>query len=247
MLRITSIDGVRVAEQDVAYGPHPRWPDQNVAYTGIAYVILENGVSGFACETCGYMKDQIRSVASHLKIHNGREAEPLYPINTLKDLIRTVKRNRAAGYKDYMQRSATDLNKRGVKSFAGDPWNSLQVGRLYAKWSEKIKVNIPPQRQPVEPKTTTQEREPVKAVVVNTEAPESAALVKRLMSLGEKLQDLTTEVENLVPDVANALAEGTIDPEVVEKAASWDRIGRETIEKARKFDAAQSLFGFGGK
>lgn len=248
MLTITSIAGVKVIEQDVAYGPHPRWRNQQVPYRGIAYVILEDGRSGYACETCGYLHDKIASVASHLNAHGDTINDPLYPVETLKALIRSVKRAKQAGHRNYCEIAAADLNRRGIKTMDGSPWQSVQVSRLFKHWVDRISVSLPPIQRVAEQaqvKSPTVRRDPARANAITL--PDTDPLVKRMIRVGEKLQDLTAEWESVVSDISIALAAGSaIDPEIVEKAAKWDALDPEVIDKAAKFDAAQSLFG-GGK
>lgn len=239
MLRITHIGGVPVIEQEVAMGPHPRWPDQQVAYSGIQYVLLENGATGFTCEICGYMSEKIRSVASHLIKHNGKESESTLPLETLKALIRSVKRQRSAGFRDYNARAADDLNRRGVRSHDGEPWTALRVGRLYAKWSPKIKVAMPPAPAPFQRGVSPVSAAPltsspsIQTEEITTVRNDEMSLIRRLEKFGEKLENLAREFDQLAGDLAIELGKPAIDTAEI----------TELREKAAKFDAAQSLFG----
>lgn len=247
MLQITHIGGVKVVEQDVAVGPHPRWRDQEAVYRGIAYVLLENGESGFACETCGYMREKIASVASHLNAHNDSNKEPVYPLETLKALLRSVKRAKQAGGRDYCARAAADLNRRGIKTMDETPWRAEQVSRLFKHWDGRIKAPLPPTMTPPPAQRTGSSYESRQKAVVAERAATFVAttdpLVKRLIELGERLQTLSQDVETIVPEVAIALAEGKIDPETVAKAAKWDAIDPAVFAKADKFDQFQQLMG----
>lgn len=249
MLRITHIGGVPVVDQEIAMGPHPRWPDQQVAYSGITYVLLENGTSGFACDTCGYLRDKIRAVASHLIAHNGKDSESTLPLETLKALIRSVKRQRAAGYRDFNARTAEDLNRRGVKSHDGEPWNALRVGRLYTKWSPKIKVAMPPTPAPAQRQPSPISAVPAPSIQTEESATVSVSdvsLVRRLTKFSEKLEDLSNEFEQLASDVAVELGKPAVDTREIEElradAARFHAIDQSVFDKAAKFDAAQSLF-----
>lgn len=248
MLRITHIGGIRVVDQEVAMGPHPRWPDEQVAYSGVTYVLLEDGKSGFACETCGYMNDKVRSVASHLHKHNGKDSESTYPVELLRAVIRAVMRAKRDGHRDFMQRATADLNYRGVKNtLTGETWNHLQVGRLYNKWNDKIKVQLPPapsQRQPAPisavPAPSIQTEESTTVTVTDE------SLVRRLTKFSEKLEDLSQEFEQLATDVAVELGQPSVSDKELEElradAARFHAIDQSVFDKAAKWDAAQALF-----
>lgn len=219
--RITHVDGIEVIHQQEAYGTHPRYRERQVVISGVLHLILANEKELYACAQCGNTQPTVQQVVAHMGSHTPRD--PVYPMETLKAVLRAVKRAQQNGHRNYCEVAANELNDRRVKTLDGEKWYAAQVSRIHRAYSDKIAVRVAPaQRAPSEPKT-----EPVKALVeaaikpVETEA--SSPLVARLIAFGEKLSDLTTEYEALAGDITAELAE-RFDPEILEKAKKYDQL-----------------------
>lgn len=261
MLQIQSIDGVAVEVQQPAWGPHPH-PDfagQMFVYNGVLHVQLADGREGYigevcVAENCPKLWDSCKSAAAHLSFHNGKERGSTIPVETLKALLRIAKRFQNAGHRDYAQRTANEMNRLGIKSIDGEPWNSLRVGRLFNKWQDKVAAPLPPSRmttpapdvkiKDVVPTQRTNGTKSLPATRRQQEATSENPLVRRLLEMSERHQDMATDFEQLAGDIAAELAKGKVDPELVRKAMEYDEAVKTGVfERAAKFDAARNLFG----
>lgn len=222
MKRITHVDGIEVVLQSDAYGPHPRWRDRQVVISGVTHLVLADEREMYACNTCGDIRDSVASVVSHMASHT--ERGPMYPPETIKSVIREVLRH--DDKRNKCELAATALNQKGVETLNGDKWYASTVSGLYRRYKDDPEYKV---RRPARPKATLPDQResndtptPVVAKVATATTTTEDQLVARLLNLGERMYDVAQGIESLVPDIALALAEGKIDPEIVAKAAKWD-------------------------
>jgi len=231
---ITHVDGIEVLERQQAYGTHPRWRDRQVPFSNVTELLLTNGETRYMCDVCGHVRNTIQSVVAHMGSHT--EREPEYPVETLKAIIRTVKKFKNTGVRNYCELAAAELNRKGVATLNGEKWISEQVSRLYGVYKDKYRVAVPPQRSssPVSPAPAVEEQQPPAPAPApascagKPSTPTAEDVVRRITELNDRLSDITAELEQLAADVSFVMGERVaVDAEVIDKAKKYDELQRK--------------------
>jgi hypothetical protein len=212
-----------------------------------------NGESGERCWRDDF--DNPRSAVAHINSH-GQVRTPDYPEEVLRLVIRLVKTYEAAGHRNYAILTAEELNKQGVPTVNGQPWNGQQVSGLYLTHKDKYRVHVrqdtvrrfasansttsaftvtdvPTAKENTVPSDARRQPSapPVTPVAQDVTLAELDRLTKQLLKDTDQLFDLIKDHANKVvgyvevvgAKIAEAAAKPDADPEVIKKAAKWDR------------------------
>jgi hypothetical protein len=226
-------DGRLVVDRNQAEGPHPHPSHKGaiVPYKTVNQVLLEDGDVVYECdfpgaEDCTYIADNVKSVASHQHMHGEDAGEPLYPVETLKAIIRAAKiAQRDGGHRRYAERAAEALAAQGVKRRDGQPFNASDVSRLNREYRDRYPVRI--LGRPPVPRNHTDVPTPPK-LPLRDDAIESKfrTIADALDVVAVSLRAISKEVRNLEADVTDRRtrdrAENAIDAEIMDKAKRWD-------------------------
>lgn len=215
----THVDGVEVITREPAMGPHPH-PKQGgrmVVITGVTKVLLADESERYICDACGKGFDTVKSATGHMPWHNPKTHEPLYPVETIKAVLRAVKHNESR--KNKAELAAVELNRTGVKTLDGTPWLATQVSRMYTRYKDKYPVRV----RRYEPTTVVKTNVTPKSTKTNDVADATSSLVRRTEKLSDALHALAADLEQLAVDIFAAQPIAP-DPKLVEKAAKYDQL-----------------------
>jgi hypothetical protein len=234
--QISEIDGVEVVEQRPAYGTHPH-PSQNgrqVEYDGVDHLLLADGQELYACVRdphCAYVRDNVRSVVSHLVSHSPGKNDPATPEEVIKDVIRTVRTEiRDHGAQNAFNRAADELNRRGVKPYRAEEWNRGTVASIFNRYAQDYPNVRPRSARPT--RVVKASSTPGRSANAGSHAAGDFDREKTLAMLDELEREISQatatigEIRQQLLLVADRV-QVEVDPEIV--------------EKARKFDAMQSM------
>lgn len=230
---VTHIDGVEIVarEQAMLSHPHPSKGGELVAFRGITKVLLADDRELYLCdgkddEPCDFHNPNGKSVATHRgNTHNRvKPFGPLTSEDTIRAVLRAVQKAKTEPGRNFNERAVVALNEAGVRSASGHPWSPEMVSNIVNQYKDKYKVR-PLGRPRV---GNGEDRVAVRAAVVDAsaDAREDIPLAKRVKALLIMLDHATRLAEELIERVE---AGELVDPVLVEKAAKWDQ--------------AQSLFG----
>lgn len=148
-----SSDGRPIIEvqRGQAPAPNPHSRHKLVDFRYLQMILLDNGDTRYRCsrfingvngERCWRDDfDNPRSAVAHINNH-GQVRTPDYSEDVLRLLIRLVKTYETAGYDNYAILTADHLNKEGIPTVGGQPWNSRQVSNLYLTHKDKFRVHV---------------------------------------------------------------------------------------------------------
>lgn len=239
-------------QQGLAPHPHPNFNREPVPFRFLQELLLDdettryrcakplNGVDGPLCGRDDFTNP--KSAVSHMNAH-GRDTKPIYDPKILQHLVRLCRTYDAAGKRNYCELAAAELNRRGVPTLTGEPWNPQQVSHLFIEYRDKVRTHV--HRSQVEraagrsinPVSTTQPHP--RSERVTTSPSESAVdlakldrmsrdLLRQAGELFDAQRRLASDVGDFVQEVGAALTRAaqrpTVDPEVVAKAAKWDQV-----------------------
>lgn len=233
------LTGRKVIARDVAVGRHGP-TGKTIQFAGIDKVLLAprpgtdddlNGVEAYQCVTCGQAYDTVHSAAAHRIKHSNRSNAPDYPLGTLRALLRLIKMYQRAGRRNFATLTADELNRIGVETLSGKPWNAAQVLQLYSRWHDKIRVYVPHT-----PPSTTASRDAdveVAEVAASSAFDSADRLVKSFRQTEVALERLRSKLRTLEPTIAELEA-------VLQSAVGVDD---DTRDKAQRWDEIQKLLG----
>jgi len=174
----TTPDGIEIIAREPALGPHPH-PSQKgkmVPFSGVSKVLLADGTEGYECDFCGDIKDTARQVTSHRSGKHTKSPKRATDVETVKTVLRVLAHERAKakadGRRDFNSPTAEELNRRGLRTYHGQPWTADTVHSLYQKYKATYKVRTPrvgprPVKVAAETAAAVLERPKVKAPEVN--------------------------------------------------------------------------------
>lgn len=203
---------------------------------------FKNGVSGERCWRDDFTNP--RSAVAHINGH-GYSRVPDYPIETLRLLTRLVRTFKAAGKRNFSILAAEELNRLGVKTLNGTPWNAEQVSGLFSNHGHKFRMQIrkedirrlttvtdvPNEEEPSMPQQPSQPPaapilDPRDASLADLDKM-SSKLLREATSLFDLHKTFAAEIAEFVELVgaklAEAAAQPNVDPKVVEDAAKWQK------------------------
>lgn len=210
-----------------------------------------NGDSGPRCWRDDF--DNPRSAVAHINNH-GQVRNPDYPEEVLRLLIRLVKTYDAAGYRNYAMLTADELNRQGIPTVNGQPWNGQQVSGLYLTHKDKYRVHVSQEtvRKLASPsvttaitvtdartkETTVPSTQPTRSTTPPPVTPVAADVtLAQLDQLSAQLLKDTDKLFDLVKEHANKVVGfvEVVGQKLAEAAAKPDA-DPAVIEKAKKWD-----------
>jgi hypothetical protein len=206
--QVTSINGTVIVAREPAIGPHPRWPDRQVARTGIERVLLEDGAEIMMCSECGWTHSDVTSVVSHRNGAHIRKTHQRYPEATLRALIREVQRAKRAGHRGFAMRAAEALNALGLKTASGNEWDQHLVSHVYNQYKDKYRVRTPQART-----------EGGRLNGRPTPASDGSLTVRQEI---DTLHVLLASAVEALARLSVKVDQPQVDPVLVEKAKKWD-------------------------
>jgi len=251
--RSTHVDGVEIIERRPAEGPHPhpRFNGKIVSITHANHLLLADERELYECDHCGWRHVNLKSVVSHMPAHSPTKNAPDYPVDVLRTLVQLVRDFESQHVRGKCEKTAAELNRRGVPRRDGRPWNGQNVSQLYRTHMDKFRNRPsrslrPPQPQP-QPQPDLDTQTPTTTVTSATEtadvahAPDTApkarrprrtthvdletqtrALATRAAAAALHLAQLEHDLLELADRVAVASAHA--DSQVLEKAEKWDQM-----------------------
>lgn len=203
----TEIDGIEVIahEPGLATHPSPKMNGKIVPFTGVTRVLLADDTDRHVCDDCTFVGANTRSVVAHRNgTHNRTHpAGPIYPTETIRLLIREVRRAQAAKIRGYATHVAGVLNEMKVPTMSGRPWTATMVSGLFVHYRDRYRTQLP--RAVKVAKTAT----PLDGDLASV-----SSWIQRMPEMYVKIIRLLEQLETTV------VAEP--DPELVEKARRWD-------------------------
>lgn len=230
MQTTTQVNGVEVITRERARGkhPHPRHADRVVEINKVTRVLLADGTECFECDECGHTDDTVRQVTGHVASHY-RRTGPMYDEKTLRTVLRVAKRLRNAGFRNWAQRAAAELNEKDVPTVHGSPWTAGGVSGVYVKYHDKIRVHVraTPAVIVTRPVVTASQGPAVVAAAIDSQptVPERVdALVGAVKHLARCTRRLEDELLRLLEDVRTSTQAPEVDPVLLAKAKQWDNL-----------------------
>jgi len=223
-------DGREIIAREPALTPHPH-PTQDgrlVPTAGISKVLLDDGSEQTECDHCGKLFDSANSARSHLVSHRENAGAPLYPVETIRRVLREIALAKRNG-RGFHGEAAERLNDAGVATFGGQPWTASSVASLYRHWHTKIKIRVPGGREtrPVSAPPTTSRQ--TSSNGVNADIAGQVARIKLALD----------QVCGQLGDLGEAIAR------VGQAITALPAVDAQAVEDARRFRELQRLMGGG--
>jgi hypothetical protein len=145
----TTPDGIEIIAREPALAPHPhpRLKGKLVPFSGVSKLLLADDTECYECDRCGDTFDTARQVTSHASGKHAVTAKRATNVETVKIVLRVLAQQRAQakaeGRRSFLQETADELNRRGIKSYRGQAWTDGSVNHLYLKYHNTYRTRTP--------------------------------------------------------------------------------------------------------
>lgn len=222
-------DGIEIIAREPAISehPHPRFKGKMVPFNGVSKVLLADGTEMHECDRCGAIFKTVRQVTSHTSGKHSVTTKRSTNVEIIKTVLRTMVQQRtkarAEDRRSYLQETADELNRRGVKPYRGGTWTAGAVQNISQHYGKTYRIRTPrvvsQQTQPVRvaaeaavieapPKKIKLTRSPQPATPTTDEPNERQLFDDILAGLGH-LRALTDNIEKNVIALDDKLREST--------------------------------------
>lgn len=224
-------DGVEIIARDVAYAPHPnpRFGGKLVPFATVSKLLLADDTERYECKECGYTADTTRKVVAH---QSGKHAERdfSYDETTIRTLLRTVKRFKAAKSRSWAQDAAIELNRLGLKTHRGHIFTATNVSSLFSKYESRFRVHVRTPRPVTEVPESDIDVPAARTALRGAQLENLAARITettvQLKQLSTSLEAITASWCALKADIQEAIKTPPVDPQVVADASAYRDIQR---------------------
>lgn len=227
--------------------PHPTQGGRLVSTRGVNKILVadpgdaENGDELYECDMCGKVDEDPLSIRGHLSAHNPSRKMPDYDPTVLRRVIETATKYREAKVRGYAERTASELNALGVKTFRGGPWTANTVSSIYNHWKDhpdfrrRRTVTRKPRTSArgtaatpaatATPVTERPQREvsPRRKVTVSVDA-RPQYLYDELRAAARQIEHLASVVDGIADVVATLPIVDDVSDELRAKAAKYDQL-----------------------
>jgi hypothetical protein len=145
----TTPDGIEIIAREPAISehPHPRFKGKLVPFSGVSKLLLVDGTERHECDRCGDTFETVRQVTSHASGKHAVTTKRSTDVETVKIVLRVLAQERAKakaeGRRSFLQETADELNRRGIKSYRGQAWTDGSVNHLYLKYHKTYRTRTP--------------------------------------------------------------------------------------------------------
>jgi hypothetical protein len=218
----TTPDGIEIIAREPAISehPHPRFKGKLVPFSGVSKLLLADGTERHECDRCGDTFETVRQVTSHASGKHAVTTKRSTDVEIVKTVLRISVQERAkakaAGRRSFLQETADELNRRGVKPYRGKAWTAGSVHHIYQNYHKTYRTRTPriistttPPSLKVAAEAAVIEAPPKRSIKLNraktkTEPQRLFSFIARdITNLREALGDLETHISALNEHVSS--------------------------------------------